>query len=188
MFIMSATLTKRGSSTAGEINYTTVSTEFGRVLLAAAPGGVCAIFVGDDDAKLAAELQDEFPGVKIVRSTDAQLKRWVAETLASVRNGAKPQIPLEQHGTDFQLRVWRALQSIPRGESKTYSDIAQQIGSPRAVRAVANACAGNRISLLIPCHRVVRRGGGLGGYRWGVHRKQAILDAEQDCRGGMKDG
>lgn len=177
---MVSTTAKQRVKAVQNISYTTAFTPFGRVLLAANDMGVCALFVGDSAAQLLAELQDDFPTAKIVRSSDARLKDWIDATLAWLRDGTNPRIPLDLHGTDFQLRVWRALQTIPRGVTKTYSDIARQIGSPRAVRAVANACAGNRIALLVPCHRVVRRGGGLGGYRGGVQHKQAMLDAERN--------
>jgi len=176
---MLSTTGKPRVQTIQEINYATAATPFGRVLLAANEVAVCAISVGDSDAELLADVQAEFPAARLVKSADVQLKRWLNETVAWVRDGIKPRIPLDLHGTDFQLRVWRALQTIPRGVTKSYSDIARQIGSPRAVRAVANACGSNRIALLVPCHRVVRRGGGLGGYRGGVEHKRAMLAAER---------
>jgi AraC family transcriptional regulator of adaptative response/methylated-DNA-[protein]-cysteine methyltransferase len=160
------------------IRFGTVESPLGRLLVAATERGVCAVALGDDDATLEASLRAEFPRAGIERSTDglaAWLDRFV-EYLAG--NGELASIPIDVQGTVFQQRVWDALRAIPAGEKRSYAQVAAAIGKPSAARAVARACATNRVALAIPCHRVVREGGGLGGYRWGVDRKYALLARE----------
>ncbi|HEY9228257.1 MAG TPA: methylated-DNA--[protein]-cysteine S-methyltransferase, partial [Gemmatimonadaceae bacterium] len=125
--------------------------------------------------------ESEFPKATIERSDDAH-HRWVAAVLERIRNPrrAHDDIPLDLQGTAFQQQVWKALQSIPPGERRSYKDVAESIGQPTATRAVARACATNRVAVVIPCHRVVREDGGLSGYKWGVERKKRLLDAETD--------
>lgn len=152
----------------------------GRLLVAATERGVCAIMLGDDDDALRADLDARFVHAERIDG-DAEFERWVAQVVAGVahpRHGLD--LPLDIRGTAFQQRVWRALRDIPPGQTATYTDIAARIGTPRAVRAVAGACAANPLALAIPCHRVLRQDGHLAGYRWGVARKRALLDAETD--------
>jgi AraC family transcriptional regulator, regulatory protein of adaptative response / methylated-DNA-[protein]-cysteine methyltransferase len=162
------------------IRYTTVETPVGVVLAASTERGLCSIRVDQHEESLVKGLFDEFPHASIERDDDGL--RDVAIVLASAVRGEGDVgvLPLDLQGTAFQIRVWESLRAIPVGETRTYSDVAQQIGSPRAVRAVASACAANAVALAIPCHRVIRRDGSLGGYRWGLHVKEALLIAERD--------
>jgi len=164
---------------AGEtIRYTLVATELGRLLVATTGRGVCSVCVGADDARLEAELRAEFPSAAFSRD-DEHVKPWVEAVLRHVRDaGAIP--PLDLRGTAFQLRVWQALREIPAGETRSYGDVARAIGMPLASRAVARACATNRLALVVPCHRVVRGDGAPGGYRWGPSVKRKLLDREAE--------
>ena len=151
----------------------------GAILVAATDKGICAITLGDDPAVLLAELQQRFPRAQLT-GADADFERVVATVVGFVeapRTGLD--LPLDVRGTAFQQRVWQALQQIPAGATASYSDIAQRLGAPRSVRAVAQACAANAIAVAIPCHRVVRQDGALSGYRWGVERKRALLEREE---------
>lgn len=150
----------------------------GRVLVAATEHGISFLAFGADDAKLVAELEDEFPAADIARD-DALLGKWLEGVLA-VLAGHEPHgdLPLDVRATAFQRRVWQALIDIPRGQTRTYSQIAVALEKPSAQRAVGRACATNPVSLLIPCHRAVREDGGLGGYRWGLPRKEKLLGEE----------
>lgn len=150
----------------------------GAILVAATEQGVCAIALGDEPEALVRELQDRFPKAELIGG-DARFERWVAQVVGLVeapRLGLD--LPLDVRGTAFQQRVWQALREIPPGETASYADIAQRIGQPASVRAVAQACGANPLAVAIPCHRVVRRDGGLSGYRWGVERKRALLERE----------
>ncbi|MDR7481289.1 MAG: bifunctional DNA-binding transcriptional regulator/O6-methylguanine-DNA methyltransferase Ada [Armatimonadota bacterium] len=160
------------------IRCTTVASPLGRLLIAATDRGLCAVRVGDDDAALMRGVAREFPQAQIVRD-DAGLRRWAGALLQYLR-GWQPHVdlPLDIRGTAFQWRVWRALQRIGYGQTRTYGQIARALGDPQAARAVARACAANPVALVIPCHRVVRGDGGLGGYRWGVRRKRWLLARE----------
>ncbi len=161
------------------IRYTTIATPVGLVLAASTDQGVCSIRIGASEKALREALVTEFPHATIER--DDHGLGDVALVLAGAVRGEVDagDLPLDLRGTAFQIRVWEALRSISVGETRTYSDVAAQIGSPRAVRAVASACAANAVALAIPCHRVVRRDGSLGGYRWGLAVKEALLLAEQ---------
>lgn len=165
------------------IRYMTAPTTLGRLLVAATERGVCAVTLGDDDVTLEHALNSEYPHSTRtrVRGTrgDADLRAWVTAVRAYLA-GAEREIPvpLDVTGTPFQERVWKALQRIPYGETRSYTQIAESIAAPAAVRAVASACARNRVSLVIPCHRVVRGTGALGGYRWGLARKARLLARE----------
>ena len=161
------------------INYTIAESPLGRLLVAATERGVCAVSLGDSDAALEVFLSREYPAAEIHRDNDG-LGRWVGPFLGHLQ-GRQPDLdlPLDIRATAFQRRVWQKLRSIPYGSTRTYGDIARSLGHPQAARAVARACATNPASLVIPCHRVVREDGGLGGYRWGVERKQALLDLER---------
>ena len=165
---------KQGSGVT--IHYTIVSTPFGEMLLAATDRGICCIQFGEA-ATLEIRLRAEFPKAQIVHSNN-QLQEQ-AKTLRSILAGenAAP-LPLDIQATAFQRRVWEALQAIPRGETKSYSKIAAEIGHPKAARAVARACATNPVAVAIPCHRVVREDGSMGGYRWGLERKKRLLALE----------
>ena len=146
--------------------------------MAATDVGVCAIFLGDDPDVLVHDLEDRFPGA-VLTGADAPFERWMAAVVALVddpRTGLD--LPLDVRGTVFQQRVWQALRAIPAGRTASYAEIAATIGAPTAVRAVAAACAANKLAVAIPCHRVVRTDGALSGYRWGVDRKRQLLDRE----------
>jgi AraC family transcriptional regulator of adaptative response/methylated-DNA-[protein]-cysteine methyltransferase len=150
----------------------------GTILVAATDRGVVAIQFGDGPDALLRDLQDRFPSASLVGG-DAQFERLVARVVGSVENpSAGFDLPLDVRGTAFQQRVWQALREIPAGTTASYSDIADRLGAPKAVRAVAGACAANNLAVAIPCHRVVRNDGALSGYRWGVERKRALLDRE----------
>lgn len=158
--------------------WTAVATPVGTVLGVASPRGLCAVRIGPELDPLLEQVRAEFPRAGLVRDDEALAD--VARALAALAVGhPAPQLPLDLRGTAFQARVWQALTRIPAGETRTYSQVAAQIGEPTAVRAVAGACARNRLALVVPCHRVVRTDGGLGGYRWGLTVKQSLLDAEQ---------
>lgn len=147
----------------------------GAVLVAVGQRGVCAILLGDEAETLVRDLQDRFPAAELV-GDDVRFAQCVAQVVGlieSPRIGL--QLPLDIQGTVFQQRVWRALQSVPVGQTISYSELAARIGAPQAVRAVAGACAANPLAVAIPCHRVVRQDGSLSGYRWGVERKRALL-------------
>ncbi|WP_262690220.1 bifunctional DNA-binding transcriptional regulator/O6-methylguanine-DNA methyltransferase Ada [Kordiimonas aestuarii] len=161
------------------IRYTVSECSLGLMLVAATERGVCAIQLGDSREALKADLRAEFPEAEIDEATDT-LGGMLTTALALVDRGKKAgeSLPLDIRGTAFQQRVWQALQDIPDGKTATYKDIAKAIGKPGAVRAVANACANNRIAVAIPCHRVIRSDGSLSGYRWGVDRKRKLLDKE----------
>ena len=151
----------------------------GRLLVAATPRGVCAVAMATSDGDLMQLLAREYPAASIVPDTGA-LGGWTRAILAHLA-GRQPRLdlPLYVQATAFQWRVWQALAAIPYGETRTYRDVAQAIGKPAAVRAVARACATNPVALAIPCHRVIRGDGSLAGYRWGLERKRALLEKEK---------
>jgi AraC family transcriptional regulator, regulatory protein of adaptative response / methylated-DNA-[protein]-cysteine methyltransferase len=161
-----------------EIAYTTVPTRLGSLLAAATPRGICAVYLGEEEALLETILKAEFPSA-VVRRDDAALLTWVS-VLVRYLEGIQPalDLPLDLQATAFQLRVWEELRKIPYGETRSYSAVAEAIGNPKAVRAVAQACAANPAALVTPCHRVVRQNGELGGYRWGIERKKELLKLE----------
>lgn len=150
----------------------------GSILVAQSHKGVCSILIGDDPDKLLEDLQDQFPKANLI-GNKREFENLVAKVVGLVE---KPELgfdlPLDIQGTAFQQRVWRALQQIPLGSTATYTDIANQIGMPKAVRAVAHACGANTLAVAIPCHRVIRNDGSLAGYRWGVERKRVLLERE----------
>lgn len=159
------------------IRYTIVDSVLGGVLVARTERGVCAVLLGEP-GQLSADLATEFPGALLERADDA-LRQWAATVVEAVAgHWAAGAVPLDLIGTDFQRRVWAELQRIPAGETATYAQVAERIGRPTATRAVAGACASNHAAIVVPCHRVVRTDGGMGGYRWGVGRKKALLDSE----------
>ncbi len=162
------------------ILYALVDSPLDRLLIAATVQGLCFLAFGDEDQALIAELQAEFPAATQIEAADTALTSLIAKTLAVLEGRwiEAQNIPLDVAGTAFQRRVWRALMEIPIGEVWTYSDLARHLGMERGQRAVARGCATNRVSLLIPCHRVLRNDGALGGYRWGLARKERLLNAE----------
>ena len=169
----------RAGGAGAEIFFAVGQCTLGAVLVAQSRRGVCAIALGDDPEALVRELQDQFPNARLLGG-DAAYERCVAQVVGFIEAPALGlELPLDVRGTAFQARVWRALRDIPAGSTLSYSELAERIGAPRAVRAVAQACAANRIAVAIPCHRVVRQGGELGGYRWGVARKRELLRREQ---------
>ncbi len=165
------------------IGFARARTPFGWMIVGATERGLCWLSLAGSKSEAEKTLRDEFPEATLRR--DPTLARWIDAAIASVREGtdliqraAAPQV-LDLRGTVFQLRVWQALRQIPRGETRTYSQLAREMGDPEATRAVARACAMNRVALLVPCHRVVGVSGSLTGYRWGVERKKEILEAER---------
>jgi len=160
------------------IRYATGHTAIGRVLIAATERGVCSIQFGDADAALEHALRAEFPRAALNRA-DRELAGYIRIIRDQIRGRGSERLPLDMRATAFQRLVWEHLQAIPRGATKSYSEVARAIGHPRAARAVARACATNSLAVAIPCHRVVRENGEAGGYRWGVERKQKLLDLER---------
>ena len=160
------------------IHYSTVPTSLGLLLVAVTERGICSASLGDDEGALVEQLKHEYPKATLARATDAN-DRLVDAVVAYVEGRASAgSLPLDLRATAFQWQVWRALQRIPEGATRSYQAIAAALGRPTAARAVARACASNRVAVLIPCHRVVRGDGGLGGYRWGIARKAALLARE----------
>ena len=167
------------------IEYVTAMTSLGILLVAATERGVCAVTLGDDATALEAALEREYPAATRTRATDASsaLGGWVGEIVAAVDGKhERASVPIDVRASAFQWKVWRELQKIPFGETRSYGEIASAIGSAKAVRAVASACASNRVAVVVPCHRVVRSDGGLSGYRWGVERKRKLLENERALR------
>ncbi len=161
-----------------ELRFAVGQCSLGAILVARSAVGVCAILLGDDPDALTRDLQDRFPRARLLGG-EAEFEQWVARVIGFVEAPALGlDLPLDIRGTAFQQRVWQALQTIPSGETASYSDIAQRIGAPASTRAVAQACGANTLAVAIPCHRVVRHDGALSGYRWGVDRKRALLDRE----------
>ena len=172
--------TRRRGGKGETIRFTIVSTWLGWAMVAATERGICMTALGDNRASLETELRRRFPAAQL-QPADAALSGWAERVVRYItRPGDTLDLPLDIRGTAFQARVWRALQKIPPGRTATYSDIAAALGQPRAVRAVAQACASNKLAVVVPCHRVVRRDGDLAGYRWGVERKRALLAKERE--------
>jgi AraC family transcriptional regulator, regulatory protein of adaptative response / methylated-DNA-[protein]-cysteine methyltransferase len=162
-----------------EIRYATAHTPLGFLLIATTNCGLCSVQLGETAEALETELQAEFQKASLIKADD-QLQDWI-QTFVNYLSGRLPlpELPCDVRATAFQIQVWQALRKIPIGTTISYSDLASAIGQPTSIRAVASACARNPIALLVPCHRVVPKTGGLGGYRWGVDRKQALLDLEK---------
>ena len=161
------------------IGYTIAKSPVGKVLVAATERGVSAVYLGDAENTMVAELREEYPRAEIAPAADS-FQRWVREILQRIE-GQQPglELPLDLQATAFQRRVWRELQRIPRGRTRTYSQVARSLGQPKAVRAVARACATNPVSVVVPCHRVIREDGALAGYRWGLSRKEQLMAQER---------
>jgi AraC family transcriptional regulator, regulatory protein of adaptative response / methylated-DNA-[protein]-cysteine methyltransferase len=160
------------------IRFATAPTTLGWLLIAATDRGLCAIELGDSAEELIQRLYARFPNAK--QSPDVDMNEQLGRVVALVEEpGVGLDLPLDIRGTAFQRQVWEALRALPVGSTVTYAEVARSIGRPSAVRAVASACASNELAVVIPCHRVIRGDGGLGGYRWGIERKQALIDAEK---------
>lgn len=172
---------------AGEvIHYAVRKTMMGLLMMAATARGVCFVQFGESEPELVANLAAEFPRSDCrMAAVDAggQLDAWIDALNDHLSRAApRPDLPLDLRGTAFQIRVWRFLLSIPAGDVVSYGELAEKIGAPRAVRAAGTACGANRVAVLVPCHRVLRGDGSLGGYRWGLERKRALLDGERAVR------
>lgn len=161
------------------VRFAVANCALGSVLVAATDRGICAILLGDDGDALVNELRERFPRADL-RPGDAMFSTLVGSVVGLVEapSRADVELPLDVRGTAFQQRVWQTLREVPAGTTISYAELAQRVGTPRAIRAVANACAANRLAVAIPCHRVVRRNGSLSGYRWGAERKRALLARE----------
>lgn len=170
-----ATVRKGGKGQ--RIQFAIVNSPLGRLLGAYTEKGVCAVSIGDSDRALEKSLREQFPNAEI-NQAGSTINEWISAIVQGIGGGINPSIPLDAQGSAFQWRVWKALQQIPRGTTLSYSEVAEKIGQPTAARAVARACATNPVALVIPCHRVVRDDGTLGGYRWGLERKAEILEME----------
>ena len=162
-----------------QINYTIVDSPLGRLLVAATSRGVSALYFGESNANLEAALKKEYPRAELARDRNG-LEASVGKILAHLR-GREPHrdLPTDVQATAFQRRVWEELQRIPYGSTKSYTEVARAIGKPKAIRAVARACATNPVSIVVPCHRVVREDGNLAGYRWGLERKKTLISRER---------
>lgn len=171
--------TYRAGGRGMEVRYTLADSPLGRLLVGATERGVAAVMLGDSDDELEEALRDEYPNATLEPSRDG-LQEWTRAVVRSLEGPDEAlDLPLDVQATAFQWRVWTALRDIPRGETRTYGEVAAAIGSPRASRAVARACATNPVALTVPCHRVVRKDGDLGGYRWGEQRKRRLLQRER---------
>jgi len=161
------------------IDYRVCACSLGRLLVAGTSRGVCYVRFGVQDRELRGRLEHEFPYARFCEVADGNVKRW-SDSVAAYVDGSttRVDVPLDVRGSAFQRRVWRALGDIPRGETRSYSEVARAVGTPRGARAVARACATNPVVVVTPCHRVVERAGGLGGYSGGVGRKRALLRTE----------
>lgn len=179
---MTAKQYRRGGEEA-VIQYALEDCRFGRCLVALSTRGICAVLLGDSDAQLKTELQQLFPSAQSQQGSPA-FHQQIHEVVRRLDDQQLPlNLPLDIRGTAFQQQVWQALRAIPLGETRSYQQIATAIGNPKAVRAVAGACAANKLAIVIPCHRVVREDGSLSGYRWGVGRKAALLADEKNAGG-----
>lgn len=181
--VLGMTPTRYRAGGSGEsIRFAVGACSLGAILVAATGRGICAILMGDDPEVLVRDLQDRFPNAEL-RGADEDFERTVAQVVGLVeapRIGLE--LPLDVRGTAFQQRVWQALREIPAGATVSYAELAARVGLPAGARAVAGACAANPVAVAIPCHRVVRNDGSLSGYRWGVERKQALLERESACQ------
>lgn len=166
-----------------QIHYTVVGSPLGRLLVGATEKGISAVYLGKSDKELEDALREEYPRAEISEDARAraELRTWVEKIVAHLK-GKEPHLdlPTDVQGTAFRRRVWEELRKIPYGRTMTYTEVAKRIGKPKAIRAVARACATNPVSVVVPCHRVVRQDGSLAGYRWGLERKQALLEKETE--------
>lgn len=171
---------KESSKVAETIQYTTTDSLLGLILIAQSTKGLCALLMGQTINELKTELQRRFPQATLVKG-EQKLDKILSILIKSINDPSITiNFPLDERGTKFQLQVWQALREIETGTTMSYSDIAKKIGSPKAVRAVAGACAANALAVITPCHRVIRSDGHLSGYRWGIDRKKQLLQLEND--------
>jgi len=176
---MTPTAYRRGGE-ALEIQFAIGECSLGAILVARTTRGLCAIFLGEEPEQLIRDLEQQFPRATLSAPND-EFNAWVAQVIGWVDHPTIPlALPLDIRGTAFQQQVWQALQAIPLGTTLSYSELAARLGMPKASRAIASACAANTLAIAIPCHRIIRKGGDLSGYRWGVARKQALLDREAE--------
>ena len=176
--------TYRAGGAGMEIRWSLVDTVLGHALVAATERGICAVELGEDADALEQRLGEEFPRANLQR-VDAGNDDFLAPRLRAVAerlSGRDSDVPVDLLGTAFQKRVWDALMKIPLGQTRSYAELADALGAPKAARAVASACASNRIAVVVPCHRIIRGDGSLGGYRWGLPIKQALLQREQSAQ------
>lgn len=168
----------RAGGVGAVIRFAVGESSLGAILVAQSQRGICTILLGEDPERLVRDLQDQFPKAELIGG-DGDFEQLVAQVVGFIEApGIGLNLPLDVRGTAFQQRVWQALREIPPGQTVSYAEIAERIGSPKAVRAVAQACAANHIAVAIPCHRVVRRDGNISGYRWGIDRKRELLRRE----------
>ena len=174
------------------VSYASAETPLGLLMIAATDRGLCFVQFGDSERALLEHLTREYPKAQLLArelAKDRAFAAWMRSLIGYLEDGrprAAP--PVDMQGTAFQLKVWNYLRRIPAGRVKSYAEVARAIGKPKAVRAVGSACARNRVGLVIPCHRVIRGDGGLGGYRWGLERKRTLIDRERAARGMLKPG
>lgn len=174
--IPTETATSSATGRGRDVTFAFGTTTLGQVMVATTAKGICAIFLGSDRDRLTADVQRQFP-----QARPAESHERLARVVALVENPAEPiDLPLDLQGSDFEIEVWQALRAIPAGRTLSYSGLAESIGRKDAIAAkdVADACAGNRIAVAVPCHRILRKDGTISGYRWGVHRKRALLKRE----------
>lgn len=168
------------------ISYASMDSPLGLLMIGATDRGLCFVQFGEGEAELLTRLRDEYPAASIQKMGEPpspEFETWTNEFLRYLRREqAQLNVPLDVQASAFQMKVWRYLQSIPSGEVQSYAEVAAAIGSPKAVRAVGSACAANRVAIAIPCHRVIRGDGGLGGYRWGLERKRVLINEERKMR------
>lgn len=168
------------------ISWATSKTPLGLLMMGATDRGLCFVQFDDSEQRLLTRLREEYPGAQLAPMSDAQraeFERWMQALGRHLDGGQRAlDLPMDVRGTAFQMNVWAYLQQIPYGELRSYSEVAQAIGEPKAVRAVASACGANHVALLIPCHRVIRGDGSMGGYKWGLERKRALIDHERATR------
>ncbi|MEZ4317596.1 MAG: bifunctional DNA-binding transcriptional regulator/O6-methylguanine-DNA methyltransferase Ada [Myxococcota bacterium] len=168
----------RAGGEGADIQWVVGACSLGRVLVAGTDRGLCAVLLGDDDAALVRELGSAFPRARVAPAAPGAVER-LSVVLQSVDAVETPALPLDLRGTAFQVRVWRALTEIPPGATVSYGELAERLGEPTGARAVARACASNRLAVFVPCHRVIRADGSLAGYRWGLERKRRLLERER---------
>jgi AraC family transcriptional regulator of adaptative response/methylated-DNA-[protein]-cysteine methyltransferase len=180
--------TYRNGGSGVRVRYSIVDTEMGQLLVAATDRGLCAVMLGDEVDQLRSALAREYPAA-LLEGEDEELREYAEEVVQQLAGSAgNLQLPLDVAGSAFQWQVWEALRRIPVGETRSYQAIARELGRPKAARAVARACASNRLALVIPCHRAVRKDGDTGGYRWGEDRKRRILEQEAMQRDSQSSG
>ena len=175
---------QRGKDVA--ISYAPVNSPLGLLMIGATDRGLCFVQFGETEEELLQKLREEYPAASIQRMPEPyseEFGKWTRELLRYLRQEqGHLDLPVDVNASAFQMKVWRYLQSIPPGEVQSYSEVAAAIGAPKAVRAVGSACGANRVAIAIPCHRVIRGDGGLGGYRWGLERKRVLIDGERKMR------